>query len=289
MASTKTLIKGRQIKISDFIKGLADVNWSSDILTASAAAIAAKIENEIAGVAGAMLYRGEWSEAATDTIKKGYVYVYGGNSNGSIGSGSSAVTLESGDLLIANKDNASIADPRHWTIVNMNLTGALTDANFVDWLLDNVMSPTPEIKNIVKLERDDDSGKLKLTYAFPTITNGQEVQDQYISGISIEPNIGKITVTRRSLENHAAALVLDEICEGECNGRNRIFKTKQKYDPRYHHALFINGVKQTEEAETHADYVFNIDDEGHGVFTLLDESYIPVEEDFVTCIYFAIR
>ncbi len=288
MASAKTLIKGGQIKISDFIKGLADVNWSSNTLTASAAAIAAKIENEIAGVAGAMLYRGEWSEAATDTIKKGYTYVYGGNSNGSIGSGSSAVTLEAGDTLIANRDNASIADPAHWTIVQVNITGAVTEANLVDMLALYIANGNTNALEISTPTSGTNAGKLVITAKFPTISSGGAEEGKYIAGLSIDPTTGVITVRKAELIKWERKILMEEVCDGLTNGRNKEFLTKHKVFPGSNYALFINGVKQAESCDdTTLDYSFSIDITQKGKFTLSNSAYIPVEGDVVTCMYIA--
>lgn len=285
----KTLIRGPQIKIEDFIKTIAsgEVDWTNDAYTASMKAIAAKIQSEIAGVAGAMLYRGAWTQATTDasagpsggnTIKKGYVYVYSGNSNGSIGTGNTAVVLEPGDMLIANQDSAAINNPAHWTIVNMNLTGALTAANIVDWLVANSIAPTSSVKNIVSVTKDATTGKLKLTYTFPTITNGTAEVGKYISAISINATTGVITVTREPLPS-LKDVVLHAACTGNV-GDNNVFKTPTKVIGDHPAAFYINGVMQT----LNTDYTYTIDANGLGVFTITN-GYEPRTGDHVTCSY----
>lgn len=286
----KTLIRGPQIKIEDFIKTVTSngVNWNNDAYTASMKAIAAKIQSEIAGVAGAMLYRGAWTQATTDasagpsggnTIKKGYVYVYNGNSNGSIGTGSTAVVLEPGDMLIANQDSAAINNPAHWTIVNMNLTGALTAANIVDWLVENSITPTSSVKNIVSVTKDTDTGKLKLTYTFPTINNGPAESGKYVSAITINPSTGVITVNREILPS-LKDVVLHAACTGNVDGSNNTFKTPFKAIDDCSAAFYINGVMQILDA----DYTYTLDSDKLGVFTIT-HGYIPQEGDRVTCSY----
>lgn len=287
----KTLIRGPQIKIEDFIKTIAgnNVNWNNDEHTASMAAIAAKIQSEIAGVAGAMLYRGAWTHAANadasagpnggNAIKKGYVYVYNGHAETTIGTGGTAVTLEPGDTLIANRDAAAIDNPSHWTIVNVNITGALTKANFIDWLVLNYIAPTNTEKNIVDVTEDGTTGKLKLTYTFPTINNGTSESGKYISAISINPSTGAITVTKGTLPT-LKDVVLHAACSGHANGDNVTFKTPSKAIPDGAAAFYINGVMQT----LNTDYTYDLDGDGLGVFTITG-GYVPQEGDLVTCSY----
>lgn len=282
----KTLIRGPQIKIEDFIKTVAsgEVDWTNDAYTASMKAIAAKIQSEIAGVAGAMLYRGAWTQAATDAtagpsgtnaIKKGYVYVYNGTENGSIGN----TVLEPGDVLIADRDGAAPQNQHHWTIVNMNLTGALTAANIVDWLVANSIAPTSSVKNIVSVTKDAETGKLKLTYTFPTITNGTAEVGKYISAVSINSSTGVITVNKGALPA-LTDVVLHAACSGQTNGDNVTFKTPSKTIPDSAAAFYINGVMQA----LNTDYTYDLDGDGLGVFTITG-GYVPQEGDLVTCSY----
>lgn len=276
----KTLIRKDQIRIDEFIQALAGVDWSSDTLTASAAAIAAKIQSEVVGVTGAMLYRGAWTQAATDTIKKGYVYVYDGN-----GTAPTGVTLEEGDTLIANTDAASITNANHWTIVQVNITGAVTQANLVDQLLAALTSGNGDALTIVK-DTSTTPAKLKLTVKFPTVQNGEAVSGQYVSGITIDAATGEITLTRAALPaqiDYGAMVLFEAACTGSVNGTNKVFKT-----PGFVHttqganaALYINGVKQAEGAAN--DYTYAIDASGYGVFTLTSSAYVPKSGDTVTC------
>ena len=276
----KTLIRKDQIRIDEFIQALAGVDWSSDTLTASAAAIAAKIQSEVVGVTGAMLYRGAWTQAATDTIKKGYVYVYDGN-----GTAPTGVTLEEGDTLIANTAAASITNANHWTIVQVNITGAVTQANLVDQLLAALTSGNGDALTIVK-DTSTTPAKLKLTVKFPTVQNGEAVSGQYVSGITIDAATGEITLTRAALPaqiDYGAMVLFEAACTGSVNGTNKVFKT-----PGFVHttqganaALYVNGVKQAEGAAN--DYTYAIDASGYGVFTLTSSAYVPKSGDTVTC------
>lgn len=272
----KTLIKGGQIKLSDFIQALASVDWTSDTLTASAAAIAAKIADGVAGVAGAMVYRGEWTTAATDSIKKGYVYVYAGDTNGSIGTGGATVVLEPGDLLIANQDNASITNPAHWTIVEMNLTGAVLESNFVDTLVANIFSGNT---NSLTIEKDITTGKLKLTAKFPTVKDGEVENGKFVTGVSIDSSTGVITITKSKLPTDLTLIVLESACVGTPNGTLKVFTTPAAILTGSKPAFYINGVKQT----LGSDYTYS-EDNGYGKFTITD-GYVPVSGDSVTCSY----
>lgn len=274
----KTLIKGGQIKLSDFIQALASVDWTSDMLTASAAAIAARIADAISGVAGAMIYRGGWTIAATDSIKKGYVYVYADSANGSIGTGGSAVVLESGDLLIANQDNASITNPSHWTIVEMNLTGAILESNLVDNLVAHIESGN---SNALLIAKDPNTGKLKLTAIYPTVSGGKAENGKYVSAISIDSTTGIITVTKASLPVvDLARVVLESACVGTPNGTLKVFTTPEPVLAGSSPAFYINGVKQ----ENGTDYTYSVV-QGYGQFTISNTGYVPKTDDIVTCSY----
>lgn len=81
------------------------------------------------GLAGAMQFKGTVASAAAmpQTYNVGEVYV--ASAAFTIGSGSSALSVEAGDMLIATtaSTNPSITpNPAHWTIVEQNLTGAVT-------------------------------------------------------------------------------------------------------------------------------------------------------------------
>ena len=278
MARTK--IRKDQIRIEEFIQAMNSVDWTSDVLTASAAAINQKILNEIASVAGAMLYRGAWSTASTDTIKKGYVYVYAGSSNGTIGTGSSQVTLEPGDMLIANRDSASITNPDHWTIVNVNITGAITEANLLTQLVSHLASSNTNLLSIAA-GTGTNEGKVLLTVNFPTISGGAADNGKYISAISINAITGVITVTKETLPSQHKMIVLGEEM-AESNERE--WYTSQQLESLRRFSVYVNGVKQSLGAN--GDATASVDSNtGKGKITFNSGAYLPREGDTVTCDY----
>lgn len=274
----RTLIKGDQIQLTDFIKAIANANWSSDTLTVSAAAILAKIRSEIAGVSGAMQFRGDWSVAATDAasvtgIKKGYVYVYNGT-----GTAPTGVTLENGDTLIANTDSADPTDATDLVIVNVNITGAVTLSNLVAILSSNVVG-TGSV-SITAPTTGTNAGKLVITGAFPTISNGPAVSGQYVTGMSINAS-GAITLTRATLPDHRQYRVEGETPSGARNGSNRMFVTAYKVLDEDHVAVYVNGVRQ--EAGSGNDYRVSIPSSGNNlgkaVIEFENTAYIPQTGD----------
>lgn len=278
-----TKIRKDQIRTEEFIKGTASVDWTSDVLTASAKAIAAKIDLSIGEAASAMQYRGEWSLAATDTIKKGYVYVYVGIGWEVIGTGSNTVTVESGDLLIAKRDNASISDASHWTVVNVNIVGAVTEEN----LIGNLMVVLEEGNAGITIERDEGNDVIKLTVNFPTVSNGSAVSGKYVSGLSINSSTGVITPTRADLPDKGANhTVLGEAATGSVNGSNRIFKTNSVAYSMNHSALYINGIRQ----QVNVDYTVSYESSSSHklVFSIASGAYVPQSGDSVTCDYMAL-
>lgn len=285
-----TLIKGEQIQITDFIKAMASVNWSSDNTSPSAAAVLAKIQSEIAGVSGAMQFRGAWTQAATDstagtnsanTIKKGYVYVYEGN-----GTAPTGVTLENGDTLIAKQDAASPTNSNHWTVVQVNITGAVTLSNLVGNLLDNVVGSGSI--SITAPTTGANAGKLVITGAFPTISNPNAVNGQYVTGMSIDAN-GVITLTRGTPPDYRNYNVVGEIPSGTMNGSNTTFVTSKKPHSTDLIAVYVNGVRQ--KAGSGNDYRVSIPSSGtnanKGVITFESGAYIPQSGDSLLVDYTA--
>lgn len=279
-----TKIRKEQIRIDEFIQALAAVDWTSDTLTASAAAILAKMQEQIAGVSGAMLYRGAWSVAASESsIKTGYVYVYDGN-----GTAPTGVTLENGDTLIANTDNAAVATAANWTIVNVNISGAITTANLVSNLFAYLSNGNT---NALTITNDTANGKLKLTVQFPTINGGSDTSGQYVSGLSINATTGVISVQRSSLPeqtNYERLIVYDATPTGTVNGDNNTFTTPNKVVTNLpvRAALYVNGVRQ----HAGTDVTVTIDSiSGLAKFVLTASAYIPKTGDVVTCDYIALE
>lgn len=273
-----TKIRKDQIRIDEFIQAVGGVNWRSDTLTASAAAIDDKIHAEVGSIAGAMLYRGAWSTAATDTIKKGYVYVYSGSGNGSIGSGATAVTLEPGDTLIANRDSASVSNPDHWTIVNVNITGAVTDANLAAKLLALLVSNNTNALTIAA-GTGANAGKVVLTVNYPTVTtsgNGNAV-----TGISINQTTGVISVTK----GYVGDVMRENIVTGESLTPGPSMTTVKLADPE-HFALYINGVRQLQGTDYDLGIVAGIaTGEDRTSIDMHNNAYIPTSGDVVICDY----
>lgn len=281
---SRTLIKGDQIQITDFIKALASVNWSSDTTAPTAAAVLSKIQSEIAGVSGAMMHRGSWAQAATDTIKKGYVYVYNGS-----GTAPTGVTLENGDTLIANQDAASVTNANHWTIVQVNITGAITVANF----LTNVVSGNTNSLTIAA-GTGTNAGKIVITNKFPSISAGSAESGKYVSGISIDATTGVITVTKANLPtipDYRQYWVLDEVPTGTINGTNRTFVTSRTIMDTNHVNIYVNGVKQHKGDDVTITKIGSgggntqSSDEGKASIVFDSNAYIPQEGDTVTCDY----
>lgn len=276
----RTLIKGDQIQITDFIKAIAAADWTSDTLTVSAAAILAKIQSEIAGVTGAMQYRGDWSSAATDAasvtgIKQGYVYAYNGS-----GTAPTGVTLENGDTLIAKQDNASITNANHWTVVNVNITGAVTQSNLVESLMSKIASGGSV--SVSAPTSGTNAGKLVITGAWPTINGGNAQSGKYVSGITISN--GVITVTKAdlpTLPDYRQYRVEGETPSGNIDGDNRTFVTNYKPLAENKIAVYLNGVRQKEGDGN--DYKVSIPTSGtnisKGVIVFESNAYYPKPGD----------
>lgn len=278
-----TKIRKDQIRIEEFIQAVAGVNWGSDTLTASAAAIAAKIHAEVGSIAGAMLYRGAWSTAATDTIKKGYVYVYAGSGNTSIGSGATAVTLEPGDTLIANRDSASVSNPDHWTIVNVNITGAVTDANLAAKLQAALVSGNANALSIAA-GTGANAGKVVLTVNFPTVASMGI--GTVVTGISIDATTGGITVTKGNVGDMNSRDIVTEESLTPTTSRNVTTMVTASLANPNHFALYINGVRQKKGTD------FSLSPQNgaqQGVYvtkvTMSSGAYAPTTGDIVTCDY----
>lgn len=280
---SRTLIKGGQIQLTDFIKALASADWTSDSLTVSAAAILNKIQSEIAGVTGAMQFRGAWSTAATDAsstsgIKKGYVYVYDGT-----GTAPTGVTLENGDTLIAKQDAASVTNDAHWVVVNVNITGAVTTANLVSSLSSNTAGEGSV--TITAPSTGTNAGKLVITGAFPTVSGGSAESGKYVSAISINSSTGVISVTKAnlpSMPDYRNYFVYGETPSGTIDGGNDTFYTTKKVLDANHVAVYVNGVRQS--VGTGGDITISMSG-GFAQIKFNTGAYIPCGADTLTCDY----
>jgi len=281
----KTLIRKDQIRISEFIQALASVNWSSDTLTASAAAIAAKIQSEIAGVTGAMQFRGAWSTASaadillSTGIKAGYTYVYDS------GTAPTGLTLEVGDTLIAKTamTSSTYMTASNWVVVQVNITGAITEANLVTQLFSHLESSNTNLLSIA-VGTGTNEGKLVITVNFPTVSNGDALDGKYVSGISIDASTGIITVTKANLPNYHKRIVMGEQMTVVDNSNNRIWKTNNILESLTRFSVYVNGVKQFIGAR--GDGTAEIDStDSKGKFTFANDAYIPQTGDTVLCDY----
>ncbi len=273
--ATNTKIRGGQINLTDFIKATAEATWTSDALTASQAAILAKIQSEIAGVTGAMAYRGDWAQAATDTVKQGYVYVYAGT--GTVPTGT---VLENGDTLIAKQDGASVSNVNHWTIVQVNITGAITEANLIAKLF-----PLLQSGNSNSLTLAQSNGKIVITAKFPTVSGGTAETGKYVSAVSINSSTGAINVTKTALPaqvDYRQYHVYGETPTSITTVGNLVQATSDK--PVYSTdavAVYVNGVRQIPTA----DYTVTLDTSSKAVVKFTNNSYKVTEEDAITLDY----
>lgn len=271
--ATNTQIRGGQISIADFIATTATAVWTSDTVTASQAAILAKIRSEIAGVAGAMTYRGDWSQAASDTIKQGYVYVYAGT-----GTAPTGVTLEEGDTLIAKQDGASVSNVNHWTIVQVNITGAITEAN-----LKSKLFPLLKSGNSNSLTLTENTNDITLTAKFPTVSGGAVTSNQYVSGLSINSATGAISVSKGTLPTQVDCrkyFVYGEEPTVTVTSGSATVTTANKVYNTSSIAVFVNGVRQLS-----SDFTVSLNSENKAVVTFTNASYTVTADDNVTLDY----
>lgn len=271
--ATNTKIRSGQISLTDFIAPSSTATWTSNTITASQAAILAKIRSEIAGVAGAMTYRGDWSQAASDTIKQGYVYVYAGT--GTVPTG---VTLEEGDTLIAKQDGASVSNVNHWTIVQVNITGAITEANLISKLF-----PLLESGNTNALSLNNDDNKITITAKFPYVSGGGVTSNQYVNGLSINSTTGAITVSKGTLPTQTDYrqyfVYGEEPTVSVTSGTATVTTANKVYDINSI-AVFVNGVRQLS-----SDFTVSLNSENKAVVTFTNASYTVTDVDNVTLDY----
>lgn len=271
--ATNTKIRGGQIYLPDFIEGLNSAQWTSDSITASQKAILSKIQSEIAGVSGAMTYRGDWSQAATDTIKQGYVYVYAGT-----GAAPTGATLEDGDTLIAKQDGASVTNVNHWTIVQVNITGAITEANLISKLY-----PLLASGNTNSLTLAQSNGKITITAKFPTVTGGTAVTGQYVSGLSINSTTGQISVSKGTLPaqtDYRQYFVYGEEPTVSVTSGSATVTTANKVYNTQSIAVFVNGVRQLS-----SDYSVSLNTDNKAVVKFTNASYTVTADDCVALDY----
>lgn len=268
MASGTKIRKG-QIKTEEFIiPSSQSPAWTSEELTASQKAIADKIANSIAGVSGAMVYKGAWSGVPANGtgVKAGWVYVFEGN-----GTTPTGVTLESGDMLIAESDGANPSTAADWTIVQTNIDDAYLWTKLKAMLVQG---------NNVTLTKNDTNKTCTVTFTpvYPTISNGNAESGKYVSGMSINSS-GQISVTKANLPAQgvlAESMVFGEVPSGTTDGRNRKFILANKAIDRTIR-VYVNGVRQ----KLDLDYTIVVPDGSTPTTSILfaDGAYIPDEAD----------
>lgn len=271
-----TKIRKEQLILTDFLKSIASVDWTSDADAASAAAIAAKIQSEIGAVSGSMVFKGAWPSSQPNGVKIGWTYV--AVTPGTIGSGSTAVTLEKGDTLISKMNNALITNPDHWVVVNVNITGAVTEANLSTQLLSKMLSGNANSLSIAA-GTGSNAGKVVLTVNFPTVTTSGS--GTVVTGISIDATTGVIRVTK----GDSGDMKLTDIVTEESLTPGSNMTTAHLANPN-HFALYINGVRQKKGT----DFTLSLDEaipieRSKTKVTMSSGAYIPTSGDIVTCDY----
>lgn len=175
---------------ADF-KGVSDANWSSDLIAVSAAAIAAKISSEIsaAQIGGVMAYKGAWSQIPStiplSSIKTGWTFTYDS------GSAITGHTLEAGDQIIAKVNNPSLTTAAHWTVVQANISGAVTsiESAVTDSQLAVFSGTSGKIVKKMSL-----TGLLKVVNGVPAVATASDLP-AHLHGIDLWLNgsvVGKI-------------------------------------------------------------------------------------------------
>lgn len=114
----------------DVLKKSGEItDWTDDNVAVTAKAIADMVAKKIgdAQISGVMTYNGAWSKLEeadgtidTSEVKAGETFCY---DKGEMPYGH---TLEPGDMLIAAVDEPSMSDEEDWTVVQTNISGAVT-------------------------------------------------------------------------------------------------------------------------------------------------------------------
>lgn len=157
------------------LKIATNVDWTDDTTTATALAIAQKVESAVANaqIGGAMAFKGNWSTKPAPTtaapIKAGYTYTYDS------GTPPTGATLEPGDMLVAAVDITSAteaANAANWVIVQTNIAGAVTtiESELVNGRL--LIG-----KGGKTIGQDTTTGILKVTSGVPSAATKSDVAD----------------------------------------------------------------------------------------------------------------
>lgn len=169
-------------------KNTSTVEWTSDLIAVSAAAIAAKISTEIASaqIGGLMAYKGAWSQVPGTiplaSIKAGWTFTYDS------GSALTGHTLEAGDQITAKVDNPSLTVAANWTVVQANISGAVTsiETSVTDSQLAIYSGATGKILKKLTL-----NGLLKVVNGVPSVAGAGDLPSHThpttvrINGVSV--------------------------------------------------------------------------------------------------------
>ena len=201
-----------------------------------------KITTEIgnAQIGGVMVYKGAWSQVPATislaSIKAGWTFTYDS------GSAITGHTLEAGDQVIAKVDNPSLTTATNWTVVQANISGAVTsiESAVTDSQL-SVFSGTSG-KNSKKITL---SGLLKVVNGVPAVAVAADLPSHsHSTTISINNSqVGDVTDslkfkaggTSLSWNNDAKELVIEvptvpktdwkfnQAVAGLQNGTNKVY------------------------------------------------------------------
>lgn len=247
---------------ADF-KNTSSVVWTDDLTAVSAAAIAAKISSEIASaqIGGVMVYKGAWSQVpatiALNTIKSGWTFTYDS------GSAITGHTLEAGDQIIAKVDNPSLSVAANWTVVQANISGAVTSIESAVTDSQMVIFSGTSGKIMKKLTL---SGLLKVVNGVPAIAGAADLPaHNHPTAISVQgAAAGDFTDVLRFKGNNCTITYNDSTKElsitvpqllktdwkhnvsmsGTQNGTNKVF-TLPEAIVLASESIFLNGVMLT--------------------------------------------
>ena len=100
--------------------------WTDDTVTATLKVVEAKIASMISAAAlGGASYQDGWSTAPESGIKKGWMYIYDS------GTPPTGIELEAGDMLIAKIDSPNKTLAANWSVVQGNLSAAVTSVSSI--------------------------------------------------------------------------------------------------------------------------------------------------------------
>lgn len=242
----------------------SNVVWTSDVIAVSAAAIAAKISTEIAAanIGGLMVYKGAWSQVPATislaTIKAGWTFTYDS------GSAITGHTLEAGDQITAKVDNPSLTVAANWTVVQANISGAVTSIETA--VTDSQMAIYSGITGKI-LKKLTLTGLLKVVNGVPAVaTAGDLPAHTHGTTVSVNgTNVGDFTdalkfkalgATSLSWDNGAKELTINvptvvktdwkfnQTLTGLQNGTNKVYTISEAI-VLASESVYLNGIMLT--------------------------------------------